>query len=83
MTRDNRIDFIKGMLMWCAVYGHTVDALIAGNHAPVWLHVFVRTFDLPFFMILSGYFLKKSLSKRSAWEVAVNRVSMIFLPIAV
>lgn len=81
--RDVSVDFAKGMLIWCVVYGHTIDALLAGvGHAPVWLHVFARTFDLPFFMILSGYFLKRSLSKKSAWEVAVNRVSMIFIPIA-
>lgn len=72
------------MLMWCVVYGHTVDALLCGTrHSPVWLHVFVRTFDLPFFMVLSGYFLNRSLEKRSAWSVALNRVSMIFAPIAV
>ena len=82
--RDLSVDFAKGMLMWCVVYGHMVDALLGGMcHATVWLHVFVRTFDLPFFMILSGYFLKKSLGRRCAWEVAINRISMIFIPIAV
>lgn len=82
--RDQRIDFIKGMLMWCVVYGHTVDALFGGNpYPPVWLHVFVRTFDLPFFMILSGYFLKKSLENRGVWNVALNRITMIFIPIVI
>lgn len=82
-ARDTRIDFFKGILMWCVVYGHTVDAFLCGTrHSPVWLHVFVRTFDLPFFMVLSGYFLKRSLGKRSALVVALNRISMIFAPIA-
>lgn len=82
--RDNYIDFVKGMLIWSVVYGHTVDALLYGTqHPSVWLHVFVRTFDLPFFMVLSGYFLKRSLEKRGVLNVAINRVTMIFVPIAI
>ena len=82
--RDQRIDFIKGMLMWCVVYGHIINVLLIGiPHPPICLHTFVRTFDMPFFMILSGYFLKKSLEKRSRWNVFINRVSMIFVPIVI
>ncbi len=37
--RDVSVDFAKGMLMWCVVYGHSVDALCGGlSHSPVWLH---------------------------------------------
>ena len=82
--RDQRIDFIKGMLMWCVVYGHAVNTLLCGtSYAPVWLHTFVRTFDMPFFMVLSGCFLRKSLERRGAFDVFINRLSMILLPIAV
>ena len=82
--RDHRIDFIKGVLMWCVVYGHIINVLLGGiSHPPIWLHTFVRTFDMPFFMILSGYFLKKSLGKRSGCGVLVDRVTMIFVPIVI
>ena len=82
--RDQRIDFIKGMLMWCVVYGHTINVLLSGTpHGSIWLHVFVRTFDMPFFMILSGYFLRRSLAKRSSFDLLVNRLTMILLPIVV
>lgn len=82
--RDQRIDFMKGMLMLCVIYGHTINSLLCGiQHSPIWLHTFARTFDMPFFMILSGYFLKKSLLKRSAWKVTINRISMIFVPIVI
>lgn len=70
--------------MWCVVYGHTLNALLCGTaYAPIWLHTFVRTFDMPFFMILSGFFLRKSLAKRRAIDVFVNRLSMILVPIIV
>lgn len=82
--RDKRIDFYKGMLMWCVVYGHVINAILCGeSHRPVWMHTFVRTFDLPFFMILSGCFLRKSLGRRGAFEVLANRMSMILAPIVV
>ena len=82
--RDKSIDFIKGMLMWCVVYGHTINVFLGGiPHSPIWSHTFVRTFDMPFFMILSGYFLRKSLARKSAWSVTVNRIMMIFVPIVI
>lgn len=76
--RDPSVDFAKGMLMWCVVYGHMVDALLGGmSHATVWLHLFVRTFDLPFFMILSGYFLKNSMPP----QCVVNLVGYAVAPL--
>ena len=82
--RNSLIDFIKGMLICGVVYGHAVSALWGGvPHQQVWLHAFVRTYDLPFFMVLSGYFLKKSLGKRGGWGAILNRVTMILVPIVV
>lgn len=70
---------MKGMLMWCVV-----NAFFSGiAHTPIWLHTFVRTFDMPFFMMLSGFFLRKSLAKRRAIDVFVNRLCMILVPFVV
>ena len=46
--RDTGIDFIKGMLIFGVVYGHLITALTVGSHCQVWLHTFMRTFDMPF-----------------------------------
>ena len=82
--RDSKIDFYKGMLILCVVYGHMNNVLLCGvSHAPIWLHTFVRTFDMAFFMILSGWFLRKSLTKNGAWYILINRVSMLLVPIAI
>lgn len=84
MMRDKRIDFYKGMLMLCVVYGHAINSFLGPvQHSQLALHAFIRTFDMPFFMMLSGYFLKRSLERRSALNVALNRVSMILFPVAV
>ena len=83
-TRDSTVDFAKGMLMWCVVYGHSVDALCGGlSHSPVWLHSFVRTFDLPFFMVISGYFFRRSFERKSLHRVVLDRLTMLLVPIAV
>lgn len=83
-VRDSTVDFAKGMLMWCVVYGHSVDALCGGlPHSSVWLHSFVRTFDLPFFMVISGYFLKRSLERKTLCRVVIDRLTMLFVPIVV
>ena len=83
-VRDSTVDFAKGMLMWCVVYGHSVDALCGGMpHSPVWLHSFVRTFDLPFFMVISGYFLKRSFERKSLRSVVLDRLTMLLAPIVV
>ena len=82
--RDSKIDFYKGMLILCVVYGHMNNVLLCGvSHAPIWLHTFVRTFDMAFFMILSGWFLRRSLTKNGAWYILINRVSMLLVPIAI
>jgi len=84
MQRDASIDFIKGMLIWGVVYGHVISVLLSGcTHDMVWLHAFVRTFDMPFFMILSGHFLRKSLCHNGCLRVMINRCTMILVPIVV
>ena len=81
-VRDSTVDFAKGVLMWCVVYGHSVDALCGGlPHSPVWLHSFVRTFDLPFFMLISGCFLRRSIERKSLRRVVLDRLTMLFIPI--
>jgi fucose 4-O-acetylase-like acetyltransferase len=81
--RDLSVDFVKGMLMWCVIYGHSIDALCGGlSHSPVWLHSFVRTFDLPLFMVISGFFLRRGIERKSLSIVVLDRITMLFVPIA-
>lgn len=80
--RDQAIDFIKGVLMWGVVYGHTITAVQPAG-ASIWLHTFVRTYDMPFFMILSGWFFFKSLERNAMWKVIVNKGTTILVPIII
>ncbi len=80
-SRNDFIDFCKGFLMLGVIWGHTITSLEGGISAPVFIHTFFRTYDMPFFMILSGFFLGKSLSHNQVRKTFVNRITMVLLPV--
>lgn len=83
-NRNEIVDFYKGFLMWGVILGHLITALKGGlDVGPIFIHTFIRTYDMPFFMILSGFFLSKSLVKYSIKTVLANRVTMILFPILI
>lgn len=80
--RNEIIDFYKGVLMFGVIWGHTITALKGGlDVGTIFIHTFLRTYDMPFFMILSGFFLTKSLLRDQSKRVLLNRGSMILFPI--
>lgn len=65
ISRNEDIDFYKGILMWGVIYGHMIKGInVSFNFDSDFLYAFIRIFDMPFFMILSGYFLNKSIKKK-------------------
>lgn len=83
-NRNKNIDFYKGILMWGVIYGHLMKAINMGfcSHMD-FFYAFMRVFDMPFFMILSGFFLNKGLSKKSVKELLADKTSMILFPIII
>lgn len=82
VKRDESIDFVRGLLMLGVMYGHVVDALFGGlQHVSIWVHSFVRIYDLPFFMIISGFLLRKSCERHGSIFVVINRIGMLGVPI--
>lgn len=80
--RDGFIDFVKGLLMIGVIWGHAITALSQDNfETGVWIHQFFRIYDMPFFMVISGFFLKVGLRKYSGINLLVNRIGMILIPI--
>ena len=78
--RDEIYDFFKGMLMIGVVLGHVLSALQGGEGKTYWIHEFVRTYDMPMFAFISGFFLKRSCAKRSALQNCLNKVCTILFP---
>jgi len=82
MKRDAYIDFSKGFLMIGIVWGHIITALSADLfHTDIWIHQFFRVYDLPMFMIISGFFLKTSFKRHNTREIIVNKLTMLLVPI--
>lgn len=57
--RNEFIDFAKGLAIVLMVVGH---ACLEGGKAVLWLHDFIYTFHMPFFMIVSGYLFNEAKS---------------------
>ncbi len=57
LQRDEFFDIAKGLAIVLMVVGH---ACIEGGRVAQWLHDFIYTFHMPFFMIVSGYLFNES-----------------------
>ena len=80
MARDPRFDFYKGMLIWGVIWGHVITALLNGDVNDIGIHRIFRTYDMPFFMAVSGYFFSFSTKKYKLGQLLLNKASMIALP---
>lgn len=82
--RDETIDFFKGLLILGVIWGHTITALSLDHfNTGVWIHRFFRVYDMPFFMLLSGFFISRGVKKYSLKTLLINRTGMLLIPIVV
>lgn len=81
--RNSIIDFYKGVLMLGVVWGHMITALRNGKSTSLYLVTFFRTYDMPFFMLVSGYFLFNSVKKNKWQMVIINKLGTILFPLIV
>lgn len=82
-NRNPKVDFYKGLLMWGVIWGHTITALANKTlNEGIFIHSFFRLYDMPFFMILSGYFLYKSLEKNNSFKnILQDKITQLLVPI--
>lgn len=75
--RDGKLDFYKAFLIWSVVLGHCMNALWqTGN----FMHLALRTFDLPMFMYISGFLLKGSIKRYECFQLILNKITNIIAP---
>ena len=81
-SRNKKMDFFKGILMLGVIFGHLATAYKAGAVTDtIWPVVFVRTYDMPLFMLISGIFLRKTADKYVWWKNIVNKITTILVPL--
>lgn len=80
MTRDSKFDFYKGFLMLGVIWGHTITALLCNEPNNNNIHSFFRIYDMPLFMLISGYFLSLSINKYDFKLLLLNKTTTILVP---
>jgi fucose 4-O-acetylase-like acetyltransferase len=78
------IDYAKGLTIILVVYHHCYLTLInSGVQVSSWMinaNLFVYSFRMPMFFMLSGLFIAKSLQKRGAKKYIENRARILLYP---
>ncbi len=77
LKRNAKYDFYRGLLMLGVVWGH----LRFGIEGSSCLLHFFRTYDMPMFAFISGYFLNKTIQKHGFSNNLLNKIGMILLPV--
>lgn len=66
--------------MWGVIWGHSITALLNGETNHNSIHLILRTYDMPFFMLISGYFFAFSFNKYTFKKLILNKVTTILFP---
>nr|WP_315215418.1 acyltransferase family protein [uncultured Flavobacterium sp.] len=81
IIRNNIIDSLKGFAILLMVFGHLIQfTSIDNSYLSNPIYIFIYSFHMPLFMMISGFFFSKSLNQRSLNNVLNNRVVTVLLP---
>lgn len=81
--RNDTIDLLKGIAILCVVWGHTIQYATGndGNFFDDIGYLYINSFHMPLFMLLSGYLFYKSWSRECSFEKLFERVKNLMIPI--
>lgn len=82
-NRNLFADFLKGILIFLVVFGHSIQYIKSYNDA-FWydaIFKYIYSFHMPLFIAISGYFTYKSLSKKSAIVFLKERIPSLLIPL--
>lgn len=80
-TREAWIDNVRMFAMVCVMLGHTwhlIDCPL-----PLWLNDFILAFNMPLFVLLSGFVVVKSLKRINTWTDFIGYVYKIAMRIMI
>jgi fucose 4-O-acetylase-like acetyltransferase len=88
-NRDVTIDVLRGFAILLVVVGHSIQYGNGFNYLENKLFyenivfIFIYTFHMPLFMLISGYLFAKSIKNKPLKELLYNRLSKILLPVLI
>ena len=78
--RNHRLDFYKGLLIWGVIWGHSITAMLNGDVNDIGIHRIFRTYDMPFFMMISGFLFSFSTKKYGFGKLLLNKMTTLAFP---
>lgn len=85
-VRNGKLDFIKGVLIYCVILGHTASAILAGGGMQGldnYLNIIMMGFHMPLFMGVSGWLFYNTVNKHSEKDIIIRRLKGIGVTILV
>lgn len=73
-NRNLRIDNIKGILIFLVVFGHLIEINIRNDQVLRSIWIFIYTFHMPMFALVSGLFSKSALDEKQSLQLLKNIV---------
>lgn len=79
MNRVRYWDIAKGLAILLVILGHAVELGKQGSDHP--LHLFIYSFHMPLFMIISGYLFVQTLSRRTTKDILLKKIIQLLCPV--
>lgn len=83
--RNSLLDYDKGILIFLVTVGHVIQGFLIGG---AWsdfylnkLYMFIYSFHMPAFMMISGFLFYNSYHRRNVKEILKNKFITLFVPI--
>lgn len=73
-NRNPRIDNIKAILIFLVVFGHLIEINIRSDHFLRSIWIFIYSFHMPMFALVSGMFSKSVLDEKQSLQLLKNIV---------
>lgn len=79
LKRNGKFDFYRGFLIVGVTFGHIINAFSKSlDMSTPWICIFIRTYDMPMFALISGIFLRGFIDRRSCLHNIINKVTSLF-----
>lgn len=83
--RDGFVDFLKAVLIFIVIWSHCISAL-NGEILPWnnnYFSITTTTFQMPFFILISGYLFYASTKRQSYQKIIKKKASTVLVPIVI
>lgn len=87
--RNRWLDIVKGLTIFLMILGHCIqngNGVAYISSQAFWsdkVTIFIYSFHMPLFMLISGYFLHYSLKKRPLVKALLNKINHLLYPIII